>query len=68
MESDDANTVILQIRKDGIRYNHPVDDLLFAAHSAVNLTDISKGDSIVSYLSDWPVSMIACRHQVCSLP
>jgi hypothetical protein len=67
-ESEEADLMQIMIKKNLVRYLHPVDDPVFSAHTEYTqrLDAVNEGND-TTYLSDSPHSVIACRQQVVSL-
>lgn len=53
------------IKKNLVRYLHPIDDLVFSAHTKyTQRLDLVNEGNMTTYLSDSPHAVISCRQQV----
>lgn len=64
MNKTDADLSLVVIAKNNVKYIHPVDDPVFAAHKAFNHTQVSHLGSHIAYSSDWPNAVLGCSQQV----
>jgi hypothetical protein len=65
MQRDDADVTLIHIFKNSVAYLLPVDDPLFAAHKAENISQGLNGQAeLTSYFSDFPAGVIGCSVQV----
>jgi hypothetical protein len=62
LDRKDADVSLKLVTKNSLKYLRPVDDPLFSAHRAQNVT--MQGGGMIQYLSDFPGSIIGCVQQV----
>lgn len=67
-QSDNADLMQVLIRKNLVRYLHPINDPVFSAHTEyTQRLDLANEGNDTTYLSDSPHSVISCRQQVIKL-
>jgi hypothetical protein len=67
MFRSDADVILKPIGKANVKYNRPVDDPLFAAHTTRGNVTSRAGTPLKFYYSDFPMSTFGCAQQVCIL-
>lgn len=58
LRKDNADVVLIHLKKNNMFYKEPVDDPAFSAHKPLNLWDA------VYYVSDFPSAVLGCVQQV----
>lgn len=64
MTREDADVILVRIKKLATLFLSPVDDPMFAAHRELTRLDIGSGENFTFYLSDDPQSLVGCTEQV----